>query len=349
MNPLALDSTDKLINSLEAKKSTDYKCPGCGNLLRLRGGEVRDLHFYHVENIDCDNESYWHKLYKKVLFKCKSIKTNKQTYHFDRVELEKNFEDIRPDAIGYIGEIPHLIEFWHTHKVGIEKSQKIKKMKCICIEIKVQTDLNSELLIEQFLSQNTKHRNYIYPEEIQVSKKPIQSKGNGHRLKNHWVWNDQAIIYYDYKIPTFLKYPVFYYHQVDNHISYLKQIDAKHRILIQENEWILNVPETIRVTDTFQLILWQRLMSATVENSQKNPEEVIISHSNGSGSIYKFHKETNQLVSWILSDENGELVYECHFTYQNNYQRTYKNSLDVRLTNDYDDKKKQYIWKNEKR
>jgi len=344
-NPLALDFTGKLINPLEANKGIDYECPGCGNILRVRGGEYRDLHFYHVENIECDGESYWHKIYKKVFLKCKSIKTNQKVYNFDRVELEKNLGDIRPDAIGYIGEVPHLIEFWHTHKVDIEKAQKIIKMKCICIEVKVQTHLNSEFLIEQFLTQNINYRSYIYPKEVSISKQPIQSKINKYRLKNHWTWNDNAMIYYNYNIPTDLKYPVFYYHQVGNHISYIKQIDSKHSIIWKENEWIENVQEKkIWVTDMFELLLWQRLMSATVENSEKNPKEVVILHADGSGSIYTFHKETNQLLSWMLADENGELIYECKFLYQDNYQRAYKNSLGHKWINNFDNQKKVYIW-----
>lgn len=347
-NPLAYNFKGDLINEFEGTKGIDYECPGCGNILRIRGGDVRGLHFYHVENIECDGESYWHKIYKKVFFECKTIKMSDKKYKFDRVELEKNFGDIRPDAIGYINDVPHLIEFWHTHKVDIEKAQKIIKLEAICIEIKVQTHLPSEGLIKQFLSESTEYRNYIYPVKIVETKKEYKINAishNGLRLKNSWTWNLNVPTYYDYKIPTDLKYPCFYYHQVDRHISYIKQIDAKHSIIWLENEWIQNDQVIkVRFISTLQLLLWQRLLPETLENIERNDNEVIIYHNDGSGSIYKFHKETNQLVSWMLADENGELVYECKFLFQDNYPRAYKNSLGQKWTNNFDNEKKIYIW-----
>ena len=120
----------------------------------------------------------------------KKLKMSDKTYKFDRVELEKNFGDIRPDAIGYINDVPHLIEFWHTHKVDVEKAQKIIKLEAICIEIKVQTHLPSEGLIKQFLSETTEYRNYIYPVKIVEIKKEYKINAiswNGLRLKNTWT------------------------------------------------------------------------------------------------------------------------------------------------------------------
>ena len=347
-NPLAYNFKGDLINEFQGIKGIDYECPGCGNILRIRGGDVRGLHFYHVENIECDGESYWHKIYKKVFFECKTIKTKTKIYKFDRVELEKNFGDIRPDAIGYIGDVPHLIEFWHTHKVDIEKAQKIIKMECICIEVKVQTHLPSENLIKQFLGESTDHRNYIYPLPVVYTKKQDKKKSivnNELRLKNHWTWNESVPIYYDYKIPDNLKYPCFYYHQVDNRIYYIKQIKSNWSVIFQENEWIQKEVEKVAYfVDTLHLLLWQRLLPKTIENSEKNPSEVIIQHSDGSGSVYTFHKETNQLMSWLLADQNGELIYQCKFLFQDNYPRAYKNSLGQKYVNSFDDEKEKYIW-----
>jgi len=347
-NPLAYNFKGDLINELEGKKGIDYECPGCGNILRIRGGDIIGLHFYHVENIECDGESYWHKIYKKVFSESKTIKMNDKTYKFDRVELEKNFGDIRPDAIGYINDVPHLIEFWHTHKVDIEKAQKIINMQAICIEIKVQPYLKAETLIEQFLTQSTDYRNYIYPEPVRYIKKENKKKSIVNTelgLKNHWTWNESVAIYYDYKIPDNLKYPCFYYHQVGNYISYIKQIDAKHSIIWLENEWVQKeVEESARYITALQLLLWERLLPETIENSEKNPSEVVIQHSDGSGSVYTFHKHTDEFLSWIWADENGELIYECKFFFQDNYPRAYKNSLGHKWTNNFDNEKKRYIW-----
>lgn len=38
---------EKRLSALEAQKGVNYSCPECGGVVRLRGGPIRQLHFYH--------------------------------------------------------------------------------------------------------------------------------------------------------------------------------------------------------------------------------------------------------------------------------------------------------------
>ena len=54
---------------------------------------------------------------------------------FERVELERRIDEIRPDIVGYIDESPLLIEVAVTHFVGKEKKGLIRKLCLPAIEI----------------------------------------------------------------------------------------------------------------------------------------------------------------------------------------------------------------------
>lgn len=399
-NPFAYNFQYELI-TVDLAGNGDYECPGCQGVLRKKYSVLNTPYFYHSENFACGLESYWHKIFKQVFLECKTIKMPQKTFVFDRVELEQRYyfdEDKTdwciPDAIGYIGDKLHFIEFRYKHKVDKIKASKIIENEIYCIEIFVNKYPNQKL-IKQYLMNSTKDRKFIFPLFSPINKTVVnKNKKNNtdwswmldlkkddnpgpiknnikiiyedrvvtetqkeliqekiYRLKNHWTWNDNAPIYYDYKIPTDLKYPCFYYHQVGNYISYIKQIKLNYSVIWQENEWIKNEKHYQGIDDNLTLILWQRLESVNIENSQKNPSQVIIQHSDGSGSVYTFHEITNQLVSWILADQNGELVYECRILYYGNYPSAYKNSLGERWKNEKreitinDVTKFKYIWK----
>ena len=362
-NPFAYNFRHELI-TVDLAGVGDYECPGCEGVLRKKYSALQRPYFYHTENFSCGLESYWHKIYKQVFLECKTIKMPQKTFVFDRVELEQRYyfdEDKTdwciPDAIGYIGNKPHFIEFHYKHKVDKIKASKIIENEIYCIEVSVNK-YPDQKLIKQYLANSTKDRKFIFPlyapenktiaksywQEVKAERQKEFVQEKIYRLKNHWTWNDNAPIYYNYKIPTDLKYPCFYYHQVGNYISYIKQIKSNYSIIWQENEWVKNEKHYKGIDDNLTLILWQRLESVNKINSEKNPTEVIIQHSDGSGSVYTFHEITNQLVSWMLADQNGELVYECKFLFQDNYPRAYKNSLGQKYVNSFDDEKKRYIW-----
>ncbi|MBA3721049.1 MAG: hypothetical protein H0W88_01440 [Parachlamydiaceae bacterium] len=49
MQIYALDESDKIVIAKTAKKHQDYYCTECRNRLRLRGGNHRQNHFFHIE------------------------------------------------------------------------------------------------------------------------------------------------------------------------------------------------------------------------------------------------------------------------------------------------------------
>lgn len=49
MQIYALDNTGSLISAIHAQKKASYLCPECACPLRLRGGDLRRLHFYHLD------------------------------------------------------------------------------------------------------------------------------------------------------------------------------------------------------------------------------------------------------------------------------------------------------------
>lgn len=48
MQLYALDSNNALISASHAQRRTDYQCPECRGVIRLREGEMRQAHFYHL-------------------------------------------------------------------------------------------------------------------------------------------------------------------------------------------------------------------------------------------------------------------------------------------------------------
>ena len=71
--PFAYDAHGKLVDTKTAKKKTDYKC-SCGGVVRLRGGEKVQDHFYHFDDSTCSYESAIHKAYKNVFKEVKEIR-----------------------------------------------------------------------------------------------------------------------------------------------------------------------------------------------------------------------------------------------------------------------------------
>ena len=54
MSIFAKDSKKKFIKARDAERGTDYFCLECGNLVRLKMGEERKAHFYHLKpTADC--------------------------------------------------------------------------------------------------------------------------------------------------------------------------------------------------------------------------------------------------------------------------------------------------------
>jgi predicted RNA-binding Zn-ribbon protein involved in translation (DUF1610 family) len=146
----AFNEDNELIDIHNAEKFQYYKCPECGNELKIRDGEIRVKHFYHVNTNNCSYETYMHKIAKEIISKNKKLtyydyylKKNK-ILNFDYIILEKNLGLFRPDCIGKLSEndldYPNalvIIEICVTNPVNKSKLELIKQNNILTIQIKL--------------------------------------------------------------------------------------------------------------------------------------------------------------------------------------------------------------------
>lgn len=169
--PYAIDKNNNIIKIKNAIPKEIYYC-NCGSELVVKNGEIYSKHFSHKNSGGCTQESWVHKEFKNILFKNKKLLyydniLNKDVLlEFDKVILEKNINDFRPDAIGLIGNKEYIIEFRYTHKVDVKKTNKIKLSNLFAIEIYTysfdyETDNISHLLENTIRNKKVINNPYI--------------------------------------------------------------------------------------------------------------------------------------------------------------------------------------------
>lgn len=168
--PFAFDNKGNVIDYKDAVKNIDYFCQ-CGEIVRLRGGEIISDHFYHIKETECCNESIIHKAYKAVLLRDKKIKlpmpyNGVSLLEFDKVELEKQINDFQPDAIGWKDGTRYLIEFAKTNWIGERKLNKIKKSNLFCLEVSIINATTTEE-ISNHLTNDGYYKQIIHAPEHQ--------------------------------------------------------------------------------------------------------------------------------------------------------------------------------------
>lgn len=137
--PFAYDEDGKIYGPDTAEKGKDYKCQ-CGSVVRLRGGEkVRD-HFYHVEDTECSGgETIIHKAYKQVFSEVRALRTKYGLHKYHDIDIEKRINAVNgyiiADAIGYIDDTAHIIEFGKTSLIKDRKLKLLKEINLTTIEI----------------------------------------------------------------------------------------------------------------------------------------------------------------------------------------------------------------------
>lgn len=138
-------------------------CPVCGRALQARKGHQVAHYFAHNpsdDDVPCESavETAIHQMAKQILseeqyvalpelvVKAKQLDelaeihfmteqvTVERTVIFDRVVVEKQLDDIRPDLIGYVDGMPILIEIYVSHKCGQEKIDKIRERGLFALE-----------------------------------------------------------------------------------------------------------------------------------------------------------------------------------------------------------------------
>ena len=170
----AIDIDNNLVDIQKATKEKEYYCIECGTQLNIRDGEIRVKHFYHLNTVICDNESYLHKVYKKVIEKCKTIYYydfflgKPKSLVFDFIKFEHRIGNIIADCYGVVNEnckdyseSEVIIEICHTHAVDFKKRIKLENYNIFCIEIKAQPFETLEE-IENYITGDNYNRKVLY-------------------------------------------------------------------------------------------------------------------------------------------------------------------------------------------
>lgn len=159
--PFAIDEAGVLTSidsiDVEHRYEHSYRCPECGGEMRPRLGQQRAHCFYHLDDHECDVESYVHKVGKELLYKrflsdgipveyvrkqcCERFDTclyrvkwlceyegeSKDVIlgkHYDLAEIEKAFGEFRPDVLltsTKHPERPFFLEVCYKHPCSEEK------------------------------------------------------------------------------------------------------------------------------------------------------------------------------------------------------------------------------------
>lgn len=121
----ALNDSQKICKPDTAPKGEKYYCPGCGEEVILRRGEVKVAHFAHKSGTNCTQESILHKTAKKLIIE---VITN----YRDRVRIQRHcaicgVEHYQPLPADIISALPEIrLESGFIADVGLLDSSKTR-------------------------------------------------------------------------------------------------------------------------------------------------------------------------------------------------------------------------------
>lgn len=179
MNELIFALKDeKLVSIDDVEKGVQCgcTCPCCGEKLVAKKGNIKCHHFAHISGSNCayGYETSLHRLAKEMIEELNyiilpSVEIGRGRYDeillypsckikIDCVELEKKYNNIRPDILLRSGNKVLAIEIYVSHKVDFEKLKKIQKDNLSMIEIDLREldkdkDKNNPIVIREILQQ----------------------------------------------------------------------------------------------------------------------------------------------------------------------------------------------------
>lgn len=162
--PFGVDRTDRVvhISDVARGRACDCRCPGCGASLTAVKGPVRQHHFRHAIELDCEGaaESAIHRAAKQILRERKQVNLPEHRIEaeffdsqgerhcaaepvvlsgkvavFDSVEEEVGLPGMRADLLAIEGNRKLIIEIRFQHPVDDEKRAKIAAAGVSAIEI----------------------------------------------------------------------------------------------------------------------------------------------------------------------------------------------------------------------
>ena len=141
------------ISEVEQGLKCGCYCPACNHPLVARKGSKTVHHFAHYQNANCEHalETSLHLAAKKVIeetgyfvlpevindifYSRQDVFAPTSNLYFDKIYLEKKYDDFVPDIILEINNKQLCIEIYVTHKIDESKKDKIIRSNISTIEV----------------------------------------------------------------------------------------------------------------------------------------------------------------------------------------------------------------------
>lgn len=162
--PFGVDRTDRVVHISEVKRgrACDCACPGCGAPLTAAKGSVRQHHFRHGVEVECEGaaESAIHRAAKQLIRErrqltlaeyrlrawrrdstgrihrdTEAVVPGRTTRRFDSVEEEYDVHGMRADLLAMEKDRRLMIEIRYRHAVDEQKRAKIQAADIAALEI----------------------------------------------------------------------------------------------------------------------------------------------------------------------------------------------------------------------
>lgn len=179
------------VSQVERGLACNCRCPGCGEPLLAKKGAVMAQHFAHQSGSECSTgpETALHLAAKQLVAdrrwirlpglpvrvwksdpQCGRFEDNhvfgaNETWHFERVELEKAVGTRRPDALGFIGDAGHGVEIRVTHAVDAEKQAYLAQVRLPSIEVNLAPLVGRVFTfqaLEEAVLESTENKKWLY-------------------------------------------------------------------------------------------------------------------------------------------------------------------------------------------
>lgn len=196
----AMDTSNRITHISEAERglSCNCSCIVCGERMVAKKGDEREHHFAHESNkIACvvNHETLLHQFAKRVIQEAGGLTVpsvlqlppsrllpDDRAYSWldlERIEVEKEIGDIRPDLLGYSGDDPVLIEVAYSSFVDADKQTKLDRLGHWALEIDLREfhpeNFEPEVAQEAIVNR-VDLKEWLVSQEIVVEKKPRYSE-----------------------------------------------------------------------------------------------------------------------------------------------------------------------------
>lgn len=194
----AIDHKNRLIHISEADRGLicNCYCMVCNERMVAKKGVEREHHFAHASNkAACiiNHETLLHQFAKRVIQDARGLvvppdidrkiadslqisQSNPTWLILDRIEEEKQLDDIRPDLVGYTWDTQVLIEVAYSSFVDDEKLAKLEARNLLALEIDLRAfdpdNFDLETTKEAILNGVDLKKWLYFPEVSVPGKKP---------------------------------------------------------------------------------------------------------------------------------------------------------------------------------